>query len=1488
MTRFLRAMRFIMFISGVAAAPSYAHHTEYDGCPDTHINSGESIEYEVTVRDTGQPVYDGMVLPTYTILRFHGRAAAYGQCEIYWPSANGCYLGVTKYRYVGKINFKLFAEAGPLQGWQVNPGPVYALKPNGQTSTTHNVIDSHDADTTGPSQHSLSYAGKYTYHTYNVTLGTICEIEPDTIEATPITVYAHNFATDEDLGCGKDAVVGNPCHVKTGNKYQREVDTNGDVLPIVRHYNSLFTGVDYGMGRGWLSPYLRRLEVYPTATGAEAHYRRGDGYGEPFIRTGTTWAAETDSTSTLVEDSTGYTVTYATRSRDRFDRDGRLMESTDDAGTTVSLSYGTNGRVAVVTDAFGNELLFSYNADRRVTSIDRGGAIHSFAYDAITGNLTQITYPDGTTREYLYENTSFANHLTGLIDEAGVRWGTYTYDSNGRATASQHPGGAGDVTLAYTNSTSTVVTDALGIARTFTHSKIKGAYRVTGVSASSCAWCKPTKATTYDTNANATSRTDWLNRKTCYAYDGSRNLETIRLEGLAAGVNCPSNLTTYTPTAGTRQRKISTQWHSTLPFPVHIDEPGRRTTYSYDAAGNELTRTVLDTSTSESRTWTNTFDSAHRLLTADGPRTDVSDVTTYSYYSCTSGSRCGQLHTITNALGHVTTYNSYNAQGQPLSITDANGLVTTLTYDLRKRLASSTVGGEQTLFQYWPTGKLKKVTKPDGSYYSYTYDNAHRLTGIVDSAGNTVAYTLDAMGNRTSEQMRDASSTLARTRTAVFDSANRLWKLVGAAGTSAVTTTYGYDNEGNVTSVADPMSRSTTQTYDELNRLTQSTDPLSGTTLQGYNALDQLTSVTDPRGKVTSYAHNALGDLLQLVSPDTGSTNMTYDSGGNLATNTDARSKAGTFSYDALNRLTSASYADQTINYTYDGGTNQKSHLTQVTDNSGTTSWTFNSRGRITSRQQTMGVTKTVGYAYDSNGRLQTLTLPSGNVVNFGYTDGEVTSLSLNGATTILSDVLYQPFGPTRGWIWGNTTIVSREYDTDGNVTDIDSAGLTTYAYDDAFRLTAIADASNSALSQAYGYDQLDRLTSASSGSSNQTWTYDASGNRLTQDGSSASTYTVASSSNRLSSVSGALSRTYSYDNAGHATGDGTATFVYNDAGRMTSATKASVTTTYAVNALGERVKKTTAGTTRYFVYDDKRHLVGEYSGSGALIQEIIWLGDIPVATIRLNGAGVSVYYIHTDHLNTPRRITRPSDNVIVWRWDSDPFGTSAANEDPDGDSTQIELQLRFAGQYFDSETGLHYNQFRDYDSATGRYIQSDPIGLGGGINTFSYVGGSPVTDVDPLGLCKKCGLAKAPEYDHQGTVPRNTRFSWSAEFRNDGDYDPKCCEVHQEVQWDRSPHGKDRRGPHDGFDRFNEYEPHTWYEDRDVDDWRYGYRTGPYAQPTTNNSYTGNRYYGDDQPRSQNPIYGYHMLFQLKVLDVCNGSSVIYTSNVLTVDFGL
>lgn len=1134
---------------------------------------------------------------------------------------------------------------------------------------------------------------------------------------------------------------GNPCDVSTGNKFQKYVDySSNDSTPLVyaRYYNSdKFTPFSWRYRNGWRDEYDRRL-IFSTEDASIAHIYNGpkiailqrhDGKSIHFNMSGSSFTpVDPDTVESLTQiNATTYQLRASDDSIETYSLQhnpvqfGRLDSIFFKDGSSVALSYdpAIPYLLLSVTNNFGRTLSFAYSSGRLSSVTDPAGNVFTYVVHPSTQYLTDVYFPDNTPatqadnprHQYLYADSNNPGALTSVV-ENGVTYASWTYDAQRRATSSQHTGGVDAYTFTYNANGTRTVTDSANASRTYTFSTINGVPKYTSITDGTS-----TSHATWDTNGWPATTTDKNGNIATYQYN-SRGLEISRIEAYGTA----------------RARTITTQWHSTFRLPTQIDESNRRTTFTYDSSGNQLTKTITDTSTSTSRTWTYTYNSFGRVLTESGPRTDVNDITTYTYYNCTTGYQCGQVATITNPAGHVTSYLTYNAHGQPLTYTDANGVLTTLTYDQRQRLTSRTTGTETASFTYYLTGLLQRATLPDGSYLNYTYDAAHRLTAVEDSDGNRIAYTLDAMGNRTAENLYDPSNALTQTRSRLFNTLNRLTQEIGSAGTTNVTTTFGYDNNGNQTSVNAPLSRNTASTYDELNRLTTVTDPNSGVTTYGYNALDQLISVNDPRSLQTTYTYNALDDLTQQVSPDTGTTTHTYDSGGNVATTTDARNVTATYSYDALNRVTQAVTTDQTIQYQYDQGTNAAGRLSSITDNSGQTAWTYDAHGRVTSRQQTMGsIVKTIGYDYASNGRLETLTLPSGHTIDYGYSNGRIASLTLDGSTTILSGAQYEPFGPIGGWTWGNTTLAVRIYDQDGNIAQLDSAGLKTYGYDSAYRITGIIDATDGSLSQTYSYDALDRLTTATGTNLNQSWTYDANGNRLTQGGGSSSSYTNSTTSNRVSSISGALTRSYSYDATGNTLSDGTATYIFDNSGRMISATNGGLTTSYTINALGQRVRKNNTAGTTHFVYDEVGHLIGEYGASGNLVQEIIWLDDTPVAVLKPNGGGISLYYIHSDHLNTPRKITRPSDNAIVWRWDHDPFGTTAANQNPSALGTFI-FNLRFPGQYWDSETELHYNMARDYDAAIGRYVQSDPVGLKGGLNTYAYAINRPTMLADPTG----------------------------------------------------------------------------------------------------------------------------------------------------------
>lgn len=205
----------------------------------------------------------------------------------------------------------------------------------------------------------------------------------------------------------------------------------------------------------------------------------------------------------------------------------------------------------------------------------------------------------------------------------------------------------------------------------------------------------------------------------------------------------------------------------------------------------------------------------------------------------------------------------------------------------------------------------------------------------------------------------------------------------------------------------------------------------------------------------------------------------------------------------------------------------------------------------------------------------------------------------LNGSP-LLSNVSYEPFGPVRGWSWGNGTTETRLHDSDGNPAQITGAESTSYAVDSAFRIAAITNDANSGLSWNYGYDSLDRITAGANAASTLGWTYDADGNRATSNGAPGPSYSASS-----------------------------LTLGYNNRGRLSSVTTSSAATAYLYDALGQRIQKSTGNATTttatVFIYDEGGHLLGEYDGSGNLIEETVWVDDLPVATLQPNGTVTQV-----------------------------------------------------------------------------------------------------------------------------------------------------------------------------------------------------------------------------------------------------------------------
>ncbi|MHB1401827.1 MAG: RHS repeat-associated core domain-containing protein [Thiobacillus sp.] len=1165
-------------------------------------------------------------------------------------------------------------------------------------------------------------------------------------------------------GCGEGA--GNPIHTGTGNKFQEEADLAEVAslgLPFVRSYNSSNPVHVQEMGHGWSHIYARSVNLTPQGQSIGAIVTRADGRTYLFIQSGNTWKSDGTVSDKLVElkdgngTRTGWRYTVATDdSVETYDAAGKLLTLADRSGRVQALAYDGAGCLASVADDLGRQLGFGYDGNNRIESVTAAAGVITYGYDS-DNNLVSVTYPDGKSKTYHYNESAYTggtnlpHALTGITDENGDRYATYQYQADGRAIATGHAGGADLNTLAYNADGSTTVTDPLGTQRSYNFTTILGVVKRSGLSQPGGSGCGASASeTTYDGYGNVTSRTDFNGTKTCYVNDMTRDLEIARVEGLAAGSACPADVYNYTPQANTAERKIITAWHASFRLPAKITEPGRETTFAYDSYGNLTSRSVKDTVRSTTRTLTNTY-TYHATVPGavvkkieNGPRTDVSDLTTTDYYApdenCLGGHYgCrGQVKQITNALGHVTPYDEYDASGHVTRITDPNGLVTAFTYTPRGWLQTRDIGGEVTRFDYDGVGQIVKLTHPDGSYVGFEYDAAHSLIAIVAQDGSRLTYTLDAAGNRIQEDITGpGGSPVHYTHRRSFDALGRLWQDIGALNQ---TVTYEYDAQGNMkqvdgarTDVADLTQHS----YDVLDRLTQTLNSDGGVVQIKPNALDQTTQVVDPASQATTHTINALGDVLQTVSADTGTTVRTYDTAGNLKTERDARGFTVTYTYDALNRLTkkqSSQSGSPLYQYTYDTCAYGIGRLCGTLRNSlANIALGYDSQGRLASRLDSDGVNANTAYTYRPGGRIETLIYPSGRSVTYSYdTQGRVSQVTTEPASvapvTVLADnfVYGYPFAGPQSFSYGNGADFSQTLDQDYRpAAAIDGPRNKVLAYDPAGNITSLADIDNSLLS--FSYDSMDRLTGASDTVANSfgnlAWTYDPNGNRESET-RNAGTEPYAYSPPNWLYQKGSDPRTKTASgNTASSTAIGS--FTYDGFNRLATSVTAAETTTYTYNALGERMKKINQnGLSTVFHYGPNGELLWEKDANGNT-RAYVWLDGRPLVRID-NDA--SIYYYHVDHLGTPQAMTN-SMGAVVWKADYEPFGKATVKVNT------VENNLRFPGQYYDRETGLHYNYFRDYDPSTGRYIESDPIGLDGGSNIYGYANQNPVTFTDPLGL---------------------------------------------------------------------------------------------------------------------------------------------------------
>jgi len=1196
----------------------------------------------------------------------------------------------------------------------------------------------------------------------------------------------------------------NPCHPSSGDKSRAETDFVFAGRPFTRHYHSLreIRGEWTDLGNGWTHTYQAKLEK----PGAGWRLLTPDGYFAPYSAysvNGSIIYIATNYGNAIVQKQADETWHVKEQNGDVsvYDTSGRLtaVRNDQDHSRNVTLvyeaardgAYNSNSRrIAWAIDASGRMLQFLYGANDLLIGFHLpDGREIRYDYDENT-NLVAVDYGGGQIKRYHYGEVGLAPNgdvglLTGITSENGQRYASFGYDIYGRVKSSvlHGPNGPVDTTYVRYTSASGAEAEVNGVTNSYTYSN--DMYRKPLITTNAAG----AVTRTYDGQGHMLSSTDARGVLIQNTYSGGRLTKTIEAANDTTG----------------KKRTMQIDWHASFNVPVE-----RRTlnasnaavakgNWTYNVRGQVLTASHTDPISNATRATSTTYceqpdvdaGACPRIglvTSVDGPRTDLADTTTYTYYPAnhpdcsTSPTTCawrkGDLWKVDNAQGQVVETLAYDGAGRPLSVKDYNGIVTDYEYHPRGWLTVTKVRGLDdgsetddriTSIEYWPTGLVKKVTQPDGAFTTYTYDAAHRLTTIGDNAGNTLNYTLDNAGNRIQEETRDASGALRRTLSRLY---NQLGQLATQADAGDNPTDFTYDPNGNLKTVTDPLNRATSNDYDPLNRLVRTLQDVGGieaeTTFE-YDALDHLTKVTDPKGLETGYTYNAFGDLLQLDSPDTGTTTYTYDSAGNRTGQVDARGQASSYAYDALNRLTGIGYAgapEQDVAYVYDtvqpaceaGETFAVGRLSAMADASGSTQYCYDRFGQLVRKAQTTnGRTFTLRYAYTKSGQLSRLTYPDGSAADYVRdAQGRVTEVGVTSPggsrEVLLTGAGYAPFGPATGWAYGNGRTLGRTHDLDyrpESILDGATGGLDLgYGYDPAGNLTALRTADLAEPPRAtFAYDALNRLTAfrdGAVGTAIESYAYDATGNRtgFTNAGG-AQSYAYPTDSHRLTSAAGVPR---SYDAVGNTTTIGSAReFVYNAANRLSQVKQGDVVTMrYAYNGKGERVRSYAGSDDLTTLYDETGQWLGDYDATtGAPIQQAIWLDDNPVGLL-VGMAGVNrLHYVQPDHLGTPRSVIDPIRNVAVWNWDlaSEAFGNSPPNQDPDNDGTSFVFDMRFPGQRYDAASGLNYNYFRDYEPGTGRYPQSDPIGLADGPSTYGYAYQMPLIATDPSGLAGATGV---------------------------------------------------------------------------------------------------------------------------------------------------
>ncbi|MBI4456765.1 MAG: RHS repeat protein [Acidobacteria bacterium] len=970
------------------------------------------------------------------------------------------------------------------------------------------------------------------------------------------------------------------------------------------------------------------------------------------------------------------------------------------------------------------------NSVRQIETIqDRNGNIHTFTYNP-DATLRQITDGLGRSLEFAYVTSGSKQRIASVKDQAGraIQFGysgaqlrtytdargrvtTYTYNSENRLESVARPAGNVPIRNNYDGKVVVSQADALGNTTRFTYSAEKTVITdptgnvVTHQFNAEKRWIGYTDPSGksvqygYDSFHRRTSTVDRLGDRSSRAYDLASGKVISRTD---------SEGNTWRYTYSPQVQEGFTFYNLTrIDYPDLTSEQ-----FSFDAQGNLLSNTDR-----AGKIWKHTHNSRGQVLSDANPEGGVA---AYTYNAD------GTLASQQDPAGNTTTF-GYDAYKRLSLINRPDGTAVRYTYDLNDNLlARVNEKGKATTYTYDDNNNLRTVTDPLGKTWTLSHDANDNLTVVTDPLGKSTTYTYDAL-----ERIKTISDGNGNVTTYNYDSRGRVTSIADA---ESKTLSFSYDDEGVPVSSTNPLGRAWRYSSDKQGRIKSVTDPLSNQTRYQYDALSRLISRSNPLNETTTYGYDARGLLQQAVLPDSTTTSYTqndlgritritdprgkirrqaFDNSGRLLSSTDPLGNITRFNYDARNRPKRIELPLSTLDLAYDA----VGLLTGLSYSDGTKlDYSYDDVGKLTSATgiafgyddaSRLNLTNSIVLNRDAGGRMTSVTLAKSKTVTYGYDRRDL--------LTSVTD-----------WAGGTTRLT---YDEAGRLVTITRPNgvVTTYSYDNADRLTSV--------SEAKGANKLSSiaLTKDSAGQTREA-IRDVPLEPSPVQGSRTLSY------NDADQIAG-----YSYDPMGRLVAGGERAYKWDLASRLVSYTEGELTAGFTYDAFGSRLTRSISG---------PRPLG---SGQGGKTRSYIWnyaLGLPSISVIKDDGA-TARYYVHTpggsllyslEATNNARRFYHYDEmGSTLFLTDDNGTMTDSYAYSPygqlSGSTGTSDNPFTFLGQYGvlqEPSTSLYYMRARYYDSATGRFLSRDPVGVNlldpKSMDLYQYAAQNPLRYVDPLG----------------------------------------------------------------------------------------------------------------------------------------------------------